>query len=188
MRERSFYWQNIGMSAACFLENRRFLIKYRHESIDFFVKNRKKGYVINFLAYKMCSFDRIDVFDGFFIKKNEMRAFCLWGNGHFLHNICIMKSVFLEKRCFLTKYVDGSSVFLWKSEDKGILLTFAAYKIVKFYQDWHFLTNLNPTLTFSFITFQCFLLGTYGIFSGHNVILCSCRATLNYLCEICTKS
>ena len=117
---------------------------------------------------------------GFSLKKMRWEHCVFEGMGIFWHNICITKSVFLEKRCFLTKYEHGSSVFLWKSEDKGILLTFAAYKIVKFYQDWHFLTNLNPTLTFSFITVQCFLFSTYGNFCGHNVVLCSCRATLNY--------
>ena len=50
LRERAFYWQNIGMSPACFLENRRFLIKYRHGSIDLFVKNWKKGYAIDFFG------------------------------------------------------------------------------------------------------------------------------------------
>ena len=32
LREWTFFWQNIGMRAACFLENERFFTEYGHES------------------------------------------------------------------------------------------------------------------------------------------------------------
>ena len=43
LREWTFFWQNIGMRAVCFLENERFFTEYGHESSNFFVKFGKKS-------------------------------------------------------------------------------------------------------------------------------------------------
>ena len=44
------FGKNKGMRAACFLENGRFFTNHGHESNDFSVKNRKKGYPIDFFS------------------------------------------------------------------------------------------------------------------------------------------
>ena len=45
-----FFEKNKDMRATCFLENGRFFTNHGHESSDFSVKNRKKGYPIDFFS------------------------------------------------------------------------------------------------------------------------------------------
>ena len=98
-------------------------------------------------------------------------------------------------------------IFSWKIGKNGILLTLGAHNIVYFWQNWRFLTEHgHDSGMFIMNTFWkkcyegtvflrewtffwqnvsmravCFLENEhfFGIFCGHNVVLCSFRATWN---------
>ena len=120
LRELTFFWQNMGMRALCFLENGRFFDnKWAWEEWFFSSKSEKKGILLIFFANKIVSLwqnwrssNQIwawqhRVFYEIF-EKIEMGAPCFWENRRFFDKIWAWEQCFLENWRFFDK--------IWENE------------------------------------------------------------------------
>ena len=104
-----------------------YMTKYGHETCDFFMKNRKKGHPIDFLAHNQCCFDRIDVFfwtkyrhgsRGFFmkfLKKSTWEQSVFEKIDVFWRNMGVRRVCSLENARFSDKNAHVSSNFFVKN-------------------------------------------------------------------------
>ena len=126
----------------CFWRKDVLLIKYRHQSNDFFVKNRKKnGHPHFFFVYNIVWFwqnwlfyqiraRQQEVFHQN-LDKNVMRELYFWEKGCFIGKIwAIVQCFFSKNGRFRITYRHESIVFFVKSREKRHLIYFLAHNIL----------------------------------------------------------